>query len=134
MNATAGALLRFWWLVIAGIAAGALVAVFVYSLESQAKHTATTRVFVSSPSAPYLRTQQAQSLAPRVRTVRNAAGGTRTVQQPPSGSSEAPDTQTLVNAANLYPLLIESDRIARECSSASCSAGCSPRSTGDSCS
>ena len=112
MNATAGALLRFWWLVIAGIAAGVLVAVFVYSLQSQAKHTATTRVFVSSPSAPYLRTQQPQSLAPRVRTVRNAGGGTRTVQQPPTASSEAPDTQTLVNAANLYPLLIESDRIA----------------------
>ena len=112
MNATAGALLRFWWLVIAGIAAGVLVAVLVYSLESQAKHTATTRVFVSSPSAPYLRTQQSQAHAPRVRTVRNASGGTRTVQQPPSASSEAPDTQTLVNAANLYPLLIESDRIA----------------------
>ncbi|HSS80510.1 MAG TPA: hypothetical protein VLK24_04850 [Gaiellaceae bacterium] len=112
MNATAGALLRFWWLVVAGIAAGVLAAVFVYSLESQAKHTATTRVFVSSPSAPYLRTQAPQSLAPRVRTVRNATGGTRTVQQPPSASTDAPDTQTLVNAANLYPLLIESDRIA----------------------
>ena len=112
MSATAGALLRFWWLVVAGIAAGALVAVLVYSLESEAKHTATTRVFVSSPSAPYLRTQQPQSVAPRVRTVRKASGGTRTVQQPTSASSEAPDTQTLVNAANLYPLLIESDRIA----------------------
>jgi uncharacterized protein involved in exopolysaccharide biosynthesis len=111
MNATAGALLRFWWLVIAGIAAGALVAVFVYSLQSEAKHTATTRVFVNSPSAPYLRTQQSQTLAPKVRTVRKATGGTRTVQQPGSASSEAPDTQTLVNAANLYPLLIESDRI-----------------------
>ena len=111
MNATTGALLRFWWLVVAGIAAGALVAVFVYSLQSEAKHTATTRVFVNSPSAPYLRTQQTQAQSPRVRTVRKATGGTRTVQQPPSSSSEAPDTQTLVNAANLYPLLIESDRI-----------------------
>jgi hypothetical protein len=111
MNATAGALARFWWLVVAGIAAGALVAVLVYSLQSQAQHTATTRVFVSSPSAPYLRTQQTQTQAPGVRTVRNATGGTRTVKQPPSSSSEAPDTQTLVNAANLYPLLIESDRI-----------------------
>ena len=111
MSTTAGALLRFWWLVIAGIAAGVFAAVFVYSLESEAKHTATTRVFVSSPSAPYLRTSQSQSLTPRVRTIRSATGGTRTVQQPPPASSEAPDTQTLVNAANLYPLLIESDRI-----------------------
>lgn len=113
MNATMGALLRFWWLVAVGIVAGALAAVLVYSLESEAKHTATTRVFVSSPSAPYLRTQTTQALTPRVRTVRNATGGTRTVQQPPAASSEAPDTQTLVNAANLYPLLIESERIAR---------------------
>jgi hypothetical protein len=111
MNATAGALLRFWWLVVAGIAAGALAAVLVYSLQSEAKHTATTRVFVNSPSAPYLRTQQSQAATPKVRTVRNATGGTRTVKQPPAISSEAPDTQTLVNAANLYPLLIESDRI-----------------------
>ena len=111
MNASAGALLRYWWLVVAGIAAGALVAVVVYSLQSEAKHTATTRVFVNSASAPYLRTQQTQTQTPGVRTVRNATGGTRTVKQPPSSSSEAPDTQTLVNAANLYPLLIESDRI-----------------------
>lgn len=113
MSATAGALLRFWWLLVAGIAAGVFVAVAVYSLESEAKHTATTRVFVNSASAPYLRTQQTQSLAPRVRSVRNAKGGTRTVKQPPAASSDAPDTQTLVNAANLYPLLIESDRIAK---------------------
>ena len=111
MSTTAGALLRFWWLVVAGIAAGMLVAVLVYSLESEAKHTATTRVFVSSPSAPYLRTQETQSQAPKVRTVRNSTGATRTVKQPPSATSDAPDTQTLVNAANLYPLLIESDRI-----------------------
>ena len=111
MSQTAGALVRFWWLVVVGIAVGVFAAVLVYSLESEAKHTATTRVFVSSPSAPYLRTQQSQAQAPRVRTIRSGTGGTRTVQQPPTASSEAPDTQTLVNAANLYPLLIESDRI-----------------------
>jgi hypothetical protein len=113
MNATVGALLRFWWLVIAGIAAGVFVGVLVYSLESQAKHTATTRVLVNSPSAPYLRTQTTQAGTPRVRTVRNPRGGTRTVKQPPSASTEPPNTETLVTAANLYPLLIESDRIAR---------------------
>ena len=75
MNSTAGALLRFWWLVVAGIAAGAFVAVFVYSLQSEAKHTATTRVLVNSASAPYLRTQQTQAQAPRVRTVRKARAG-----------------------------------------------------------
>ena len=112
MNSTVGALTRFWWLVVAGIAAGALAAIAIYSLQSQAKHTATTRVFVSSPSAPYLRTTQSQAQTPRVRTVRDASGNLKTVKQPPTSSSEAPDTQTLVNAANLYPLLIESDKIA----------------------
>ena len=33
------------------------------------------------------------------------------MQQPSSASTAAPDTEALVNAANLYPLLIESDRI-----------------------
>ena len=66
---------------------------------------------MNSSSAPYLRTQQSQATAPRVRTVRKAGGGTRTVQQPSTASTAAPDTETLVNAANLYPLLIESDRI-----------------------
>jgi uncharacterized protein involved in exopolysaccharide biosynthesis len=113
MSATVGALVRFWWLVVAGIAAAVLVAVLVYSLESQAKHTATTQVFVNSRSAPYLRTQTTQTQASQVRTVRNPRGGTRTVKQPPAASTAAPDTETLVNAANLYPLLIASDRIAR---------------------
>lgn len=112
MNSTVGALLRYWWLVVVGVAAGAFVGVLVYSLQSQAKHTATTSVLVNSSSAPYLRTQQSQAAAPRVRTVRKAGGGTRTVhQQPPTASTSAPDTEALVNAANLYPLLIESDRI-----------------------
>jgi hypothetical protein len=111
MNLTVGALLRYWWLVVVGVAAGAFVAVLVYSLQSQAKRTATTSVLVNSSSAPYLRTQQSQAAAPRVRTVRKAGGGTRTVQQPSTASTAAPDTEALVNAANLYPLLIESDRI-----------------------
>ena len=41
--------------------------------------------------------------------------GTTSVQllpTPPVVISEAPDTETLVNAANLYPLLIESDEVA----------------------
>ena len=33
------------------------------------------------------------------------------MQQPSSASTAAPDAEALVNAANLYPLLIESDRI-----------------------
>jgi uncharacterized protein involved in exopolysaccharide biosynthesis len=114
MNSSAGALLRYWWLVIAGIAAGVLVGLVVYSLESPAKHTATTRAFVNSPNQLYLRTQQTtvQPQSSRVRPVRGKHGVTlKSVQQPATQSNGAPDTQTLVNAANLYPLLIQSDRI-----------------------
>jgi hypothetical protein len=114
MNSSAGALLRFWWLVLAGIAAGALVALVVFNLESSAKHTATARVFVNSQSQLYLRTQQTtvQPQPAKVRPVRGSTGVIlKSVQQPATSSSEAPQTQTLVNAANLFPLLIESDRI-----------------------
>lgn len=112
MNTPAAALLRFWWLVVAGIAVGVFVAVLVYSLESEAKHTATTQVFVNSPSKPYLRTQETQTLTPKARTVRTGKGRTRTVAQPPSSTSDTPDTETLVTAANLYPLLIGSRQVA----------------------
>ena len=111
---TAGALGRYWWLVLLGVLAGAFVAAAIYKLEAPAKHTATTQVFVNSPSQLYLRTQQTtvQPQASRVRPVHGSGGvKLRAVQQPATSSNGAPDTQTLVNAANLYPMLIQSDRI-----------------------
>lgn len=119
---TGHALLRFWWVILIGLAAGILVAIVVYDRESGKKYTGTTRLFVNAPSAPYLRTQQTQvtQQSPKVKTVRTKVRGRSSpsvtlqpVAQPPSVTSAAPDTQTLVNAANLYPLLIESDQIAR---------------------
>ena len=107
MNTTAGALARFWWIVLFGLVAGAAAAVAIYSLEAPAKHTATARLMVNSPAAPYLRTQQPLLKA---QATRIGAVGKAQLQ---SITQQAPDTQTLVNAANLYPLLIESDRIAR---------------------
>jgi hypothetical protein len=115
-------LLRFWWVVLIGIAAGVLVALVVYKSESGKKYTGTTRLFVNAPSAPYLRTQQTQVTpqSAKLKAVRTKVRGRssptvtlKPVAQPPSVTSAAPDTQTLVNAANLYPLLIESDQIAR---------------------
>ena len=119
---TGRSLLRFWWVILIGIAAGVLVAVVVYDRESGKKYTGTTRLFVNAPSAPYLRTQETQTLqqAPKTKVVRTKVRGgssptvtLKPVAQAPSVTSAAPDTQTLVNAANLYPLLIESDQIAR---------------------
>jgi hypothetical protein len=114
VNSTAGALVRFWWLVLLGVVAGAFAAAAIYSLEAQAKHTATAQVLVNSPSQLYLRTQQT-TLTPqpsKVLPVRGHKGTVlKSVQQGATSTNGSPDTQTLVNAANLYPLLIESDRI-----------------------
>jgi len=119
---TGHALLRFWWVVLVGLAVGVLLAVVVYKHESNPKYTGTTRLFVNAPSDPYLRTEQTQVTpqSPKVKAVRTKVRGRsapsvtlKPVSQPPSVTSAAPDTQTLVNAANLYPLLIESDQIAR---------------------
>jgi capsular polysaccharide biosynthesis protein len=100
MNTSLHALIRFWWLVLAGLVVGAAAAVVVYHQEAKPKYTASTNLFVNSASSPYLRTeppQESKAQAPRS-----------------SSAKSAPDTQTLVNAANTYPLLIESDQIAQE--------------------
>ena len=117
---TGHALLRFWWVVALGVVVGLLVAAGVYKHESGKKYTGTASLFVNAPSAPYLRTQETQTLqqAPKLKAVRTKIRGKssptvtlKPVAQAPSVTSEPPDTQTLVNAANLYPLLIESDQI-----------------------
>ena len=99
-STNARALTRYWWLVVLGLILGAGAAVFVYKQEAKPKYTATTNLFVNSSSAPYLRTQQGSQPPTKTKTGNSAAKAT-------------PDTNTLVNAANTYPLLIQSDRIAK---------------------
>jgi len=105
MNPNMRALARFWWLVVAGLIVGGAAAVLAYGAQHGKRHVATAQLLVNSPSAPYLRgsetplTGQSAKLRP-----------TRTTS---TGGAVPPDTQTLVNAANLYPFLIQSDQIAR---------------------
>jgi capsular polysaccharide biosynthesis protein len=108
VNSSVRALTRFWWLVVAGIIIGAAVAVVVYKLEAKPKYTATTSLFVNSPNAPYLRTQQAPTATSTVQPSKKSQAVTKY-----SVAQSTPDTQTLVNAANTFPLLIQSDPIAR---------------------
>jgi capsular polysaccharide biosynthesis protein len=108
MNTGVRALARFWWLVLAGIILGGAVAVVVYKLEAKPKYTATTSLFVNSPNAPYLRTQQTPSTGSTGQPSKTSQPATKS-----SSAQSAPDTATLVNAANTYPLLIQSDQIAR---------------------
>ncbi len=95
------ALVRFWWIVAAGLVAAILVALVVAGRQPSAVYTASENVLVTSPSAPYLR------------TVQTGTGPAAKTKQPAAGTTTAVDTLSLVNAANLYPLLIQSDAIAR---------------------
>jgi uncharacterized protein involved in exopolysaccharide biosynthesis len=116
MNSALNALVRFWWLPLVGVAAGVLAAAVLISRQPPTIYTATDTVLVNSPSAPYLRTAQTQSTALPAPRHSNAAGkGAKKKRQPAQptvrATTSAPDTQVLVNAANLYPLLIQSDEI-----------------------
>jgi hypothetical protein len=122
VNPTLRSLLRFWWLVLAGLVLGVIAGYLALSAKSDnKKYVATAKIFVNSPAGPYLRTQVTQvtpqSTQPQVlKTAKTTGTGAQTsvqlVRSPPVVTSEAPDTATLVTAANLYPLLIVSDEVA----------------------
>lgn len=105
------ALLRFWWIVVAGAAFGLLIAVsMVYSLPSftprdKPVHTAAARLFVTSAEGQYVRLSVPTPVE-SPGTAGGRDGGLVIVD-------ETPDVQPLLAAANLYPLLIESDDVAR---------------------
>jgi hypothetical protein len=123
-NSTAtylAALRRFWWLAAVGVVAGGLAAfLMVYSLQlsplklahrAKPTYAASTLLLVNSAANPYLRTA-VSTAAPATTTPRT---GKRTAASltpaARAATTHAPDTQTLVSAANLFPLLIQSDQI-----------------------
>src|SRR4051812_5449511 len=91
MNPTVRSLLRFWWLVLAGLILGALAAFLVLHAKTHKKYEATAKLFVDAPSGPYLRTIQTQVTRsqPRTRVVRvpskngKAGGRSRQTLPPP---------------------------------------------------
>lgn len=117
MNSSYGpALRRFWWVLALGaLFAAAIAILMVYKVEGgslvkreQPVYTAVARLFVTSGEAPYLRTS-----VPRYTEVPIGTSGTQTTERPLTQVLDAPDTRTLVAATNVYPLLIESDDVAR---------------------
>jgi hypothetical protein len=110
------ALRRFWWVLAIGVFVAAGIAILmVYKVEDgsmtkreQPLYTAVARLFVTSGEAPYLRTS-----VPRYTDVPIGTGGSQTTSRPLTQVLDAPDTRTLVAATNVYPLLIESDDVAR---------------------
>ena len=109
------ALLRFWWVVAIGVVVGvALAVVMVYNVpdfttREQPEYTATARLFVTSAEGQYLRLSVPRSVDSGSTTQGNqgtsgAGGGPAVLNMPP-------DYEPLLAAANMYPLLIESDEV-----------------------
>src|SRR4051794_38906575 len=99
MNPTLRSLLRFWWLVLAGLILGLVAGFLVLHAKTHKKYQATAKLFVDSPSGPYLRTLQTQVTRQqgRTRVVRvpgksGKLGGTRLQALPsaPTVISQAP--------------------------------------------
>jgi zinc-ribbon domain len=101
------ALGRFWWLLVLGLGVAAIAAILaVYRVsfsplglekKDQPTYTASSRLLITSAEQPYVRTRITQE---------QTVGGE--VQE----YSTPPDIGTLITAANLYPVLIESDEVA----------------------
>jgi hypothetical protein len=116
VNAQVRALLRFWWVIVIGLAVAQVAAIMaVYKVDfssippaltarEQPKYSAQGRVLVTDSDEPYLR----RAVTVTVQPPATASGPSKPVEV-----TQAPDTATLVQAANLYPLLIESDEVAK---------------------
>ena len=105
------ALVRFWWIAVAGACTGILVAVsMLYQLPSFSPreapvYSAAARLFVTSAEGQYVRL----SVPRPVESPTASAGGEAGLVV----VNETPNVQPLLSAANLYPLLIESDEVAK---------------------
>lgn len=115
------ALLRFWWLVLLGVVAGTVIAtVMVYRVElgwppelterTAMTYQASTELLVDSPTGPYLRagvgtTEPVQAVPGKVQKGNSQPAPSQ------NESSVVTDRKALVEAANLFPLLIESDEV-----------------------
>ncbi|MGH3104408.1 MAG: hypothetical protein ACRDN6_09995, partial [Gaiellaceae bacterium] len=129
VNTYGRSLLRFWWVLLIGFAVAQLTTIaVVYRIDfstmpptlterTQPSYSASARLLVTSGESPFLRTRVTRIAEEPV------AGGdtdpdTPGVQEAPANSNaaifvtEAPETATLIQAANLFPLLIESDQVA----------------------
>jgi hypothetical protein len=107
----ARALWRFGWLIVIGACIAALVPMLMLykpkwppTPRTRPSYVAKTQILVDSPTGPFLRTQ------PKI--VGQSQGRNDT---PPSKNPVVPsvsDTRSLVEAANLFPLLVTSDEVA----------------------
>jgi zinc-ribbon domain len=128
----AGALQRFWWVLVigaviavfAGLSARYSVSLFPPGLDEkdQVTYTSESRILVSSAENPYIRSQKTFN-PPAANNQDESSGGSTDSgdEEPPADGASplqeipiisAPDLNTLVRTANLYPFIIESDSVA----------------------
>jgi hypothetical protein len=109
------ALVRFWWLIVLGILlAGVAGAAVIISERDQRTYLASGRLLVTSEAAPHFRIAVNRFVEVPQPTDSSGNGGddeTAPVERAPVLVTDTPDTKTLTQAANLYPLLIESDQV-----------------------
>jgi hypothetical protein len=119
----AGALRRFWWVLVIGLvfalfaalSARFTVSFFPPSLDEkeEVSYTAEARLLVNSAGNPHYRSQ-VTTLVPQ-----GPAGGSSEDADPADGESQnlvpfvsSPDLNIIIRNANTYPFIIESDRVA----------------------
>jgi len=112
------AIVRFWWVVTLGAVLGVLLAAWMLydlpSLEARDRQvwTANARLFVTSSEGQYIRVSVPRSIEQGT-PASTAEGGAAARGGGAVVTTEPPNVQPLLTAANLYPLLIESDDVAR---------------------
>jgi hypothetical protein len=117
VRAYLGAFWRFRWLIPLAVCAAILVPLLmlyrphwppVLDARATVAYVTKTQLLVDSPTGPFVRTETRSSVSP-VKPVKPVMPGSETTAQ--SGSSLSSDKKSLVDAANLFPLLIESDEV-----------------------
>jgi len=123
---TSRAIQRFWWIALFGAAmAGITAFLLLYNVDpawplklskrSLPTYAAATELLVDSPSGPYLRTVTKLPPTPVAHAAKPTKGATTTTATTPSAPAATPvvDTKPLIDAANLFPLFVESDAVVR---------------------
>jgi hypothetical protein len=117
VNTYGRSLLRFWWVLVIGLAVAqgaAIVAVYRVDFSTmpptltereKPSYSAQGRLLVTDSENPHLRLTVKHTVQP---TATPEGEVPRTVEV-----AQAPDIATLVQAANLYPILIESDQVSK---------------------
>ena len=111
MNSYGAAFRRNWWVlaigvvVAIGVAASMAYEVPGFTPRHKPVYTATERLLVTSSEGSYIRVSVPRRVDDETASG-TESGGSRVVQEPP-------DVRPLLSAANLYPLLIESDQVTK---------------------